>query len=127
MRNIKAGLVAGFSATVVLSAMMVGKTMMGVPPVFSWLAHFMIGTIAWGAGFAILCSAVPGSGAVQKSILFGIPAWAGMMIVVMQMTGVGLFGMAFGIMAPMMSLVLYVVFGGVQGAVYQAQFRPALA
>lgn len=55
MSTIKAGLVAGFSATVVLSAMMVGKTMMGVmpeldvihmlsgmmgmPPVFGWLAH----------------------------------------------------------------------------------------
>lgn len=143
MSNIKAGLVAGFSATVVLSAMMVGKSMMGVmpeldvihmlsgmmgmPPVFSWLAHFMIGTIAWGAGFAILYSAIPGSGAVQKGILFGIAAWAGMMIAVMPMAGAGLFGMAFGLMAPMMTLVLHVIFGAVLGAVYQAQARPVFA
>lgn len=88
MTNIKAGLVAGFSATVVLSAMMVGKSMMGVmpeldviqmlsgmmgaPAVVGWLAHFMIGTLAWGGGFAVLYGHIPGSGAVTKGILFGI-------------------------------------------------------
>ncbi len=143
MSNIKAGLVAGFSATVVLSAMMVGKSMMGVMPeldvihmlgammgvsaLFGWIVHFMIGTLAWGGGFAVLYQAIPGSGAVQKGILFGVAAWAGMMVMVMPMAGAGLFGMAFGIMAPMMTLVLHIVFGAVLGAVYQAQARPAFA
>jgi hypothetical protein len=143
MSDIKAGLVAGFSATVVLSAAMLGKSMMGVmpeldviqmlgsmmgvPPVFGWLAHFMIGTIAWGVGFAILNGAIPGPGAWQKGILFGIAAWLGMMIAVMPMAGAGLFGMAFGLMAPMMTLLLHVIFGAVLGAVYQALARPAVA
>lgn len=143
MTNIKAGLVAGFSATVVLSAMMVGKSMMGVmpeldvihmlsgmmgaPAVVGWLAHFMIGTMAWGGGFAVLYGLIPGSGAVMKGILFGIAAWLGMMVMVMPMAGAGLFGMAFGVMAPMMTLVLHIVFGAVLGAVYQAQARPAFA
>jgi hypothetical protein len=35
--------------------------------------------------------------------------------------------MAFGLMAPMMTLVLHVIFGAVLGAVYQAQARPAFA
>ncbi len=143
MNNIKAGLVAGFSATVVLSAMMVGKSMMGVmpeldvihmlsgmmgaPAVVGWLAHFMIGTLAWGGGFAVLYGLIPGSGAVTKGILFGIAAWLGMMVMVMPMAGAGLFGMAFGIMAPMMTLILHIVFGAVLGAVYQAQAKPSFA
>ncbi|MFN4128966.1 MAG: DUF6789 family protein, partial [Paracoccaceae bacterium] len=80
MQNIKAGLVAGFVATVVLSAMMVAKTMMGImpeldviamlsammgaPALMGWIGHFMIGTIAWGGGFALLYGVIPGPGAV---------------------------------------------------------------
>lgn len=143
MTNIKAGLVAGFSATVVLSAMTVGKSMMGVmpeldvihmlsgmmgvPPLVAWMAHFMIGTLAWGGGFAVLYGVIPGSGAVMKGILFSIAAWLGMMMMVMPMAGAGLFGMAFGVMAPMMTLVLHIVFGAVLGAVYKAQNKPAFA
>lgn len=143
MQNIKAGLVAGFVATVVLSAMMVAKTMMGImpeldviamlsammgaPALMGWIGHFMIGTIAWGGGFAVLYGVIPGTGAVTKGILFGIAAWLGMMVMVMPMAGAGLFGMAFGIMAPMMTLVLHIIFGAVLGAVYQAQAKPAIA
>jgi len=46
---------------------------------------------------------------------------------VMPMAGAGLFGMAMGIMAPMMTLVLHVIFGAVLGAVFQAQAKPAFA
>ncbi len=143
MSDIKAGLVAGFSATVVLSALMLGKSMMGVMPeldvihmlsgmmgapiVVGWLAHFMIGTLAWGGGFAEVYRVIPGSGAVQKGVVFGIAAWLAMMVLVMPMAGAGLFGMAFGIMAPVMTLVLHVVFGAVLGAVYHAQARPESA
>lgn len=143
MSNIKAGLAAGFSATVVLSAMMIAKSMMGVmpeldviqmlsammgaPAAMGWLGHFMIGTLAWGGGFALLYGMIPGSGAVLKGVLFGIAAWLGMMIMVMPMAGAGFFGMAFGIMAPMMTLVLHIIFGAVLGAVYQMQSKPALA
>ena len=143
MQNIKAGLVAGFIATVVLSVLMMAKTMMGVmpeldvvamlsammgaPTLMGWVGHFMIGTLAWGGGFAILYNVIPGSGAVIKGVVFGIAAWLGMMVMVMPMAGAGLFGMTFGIMAPMMTLVLHIIFGAVLGAVYQAQAKPAFA
>lgn len=39
----------------------------------------------------------------------------------------GFFGMAFGFMAPMMTLVLHIIFGAVLGALYQAQSKPELA
>ncbi|MET4104652.1 putative membrane protein YagU involved in acid resistance, partial [Roseovarius sp. MBR-78] len=127
MTNLKPGLLAGFIATVVLSLLMMGKAMMGVmpeldviamlsgmmgmPAAMGWIAHFMIGTIAWGGGFALLYSALPGGSAIVKGIVFGIAAWLMMMIVVMPMAGAGMFGMNFGMMAPMMTLVLHIIFG----------------
>ncbi len=76
MQNISAGLVAGLVATLVLSALMVVKGMMGLMPeldvaamigvmmgasvVVGWIVHFMIGTIAWGGGFALLYAQIPG-------------------------------------------------------------------
>lgn len=134
MTDIKGGLLAGFIATIVLSVLMIAKTMMGVmpeldvismlsammgaPSAMGWIGHFIIGTIAWGGGFALLYGVLPGGSAVSKGIVFGIIAWLGMMIVVMPMAGAGLFGMTFGMMAPVMTLVLHVIFGAVLGAVY---------
>lgn len=83
--KINAGIVAGFSVTVVLSAMMVAKSMKG----------FFLGTAAW----------------------------LGMMVMVMPMAGAGLSV----VMAPMMTLVLHIVFGAVPSAVYQPQTKPAFA
>lgn len=143
MQNISAGLLAGFIATVVLSVMMVIKGMMGVMPgldvaamigmmmgasvAVGWVIHFMIGTIAWGGGFSVLYNVIPGDSAILKGIVFGIAAWLGIMIMIMPMAGAGLFGMNMGIMAPMMTLVLHVIFGVVLGAVYQMRAAPVLA
>jgi hypothetical protein len=134
MQNISAGFIAGFIATVVLSAVMVIKGMMGLMPelniaamigammgssvVVGWIVHFMIGTIAWGGGFALLYGLIPGDNAVIKGIVFATAAWLGMMIFVMPMAGAGLFGMTFGIMAPVMTLVFHILFGAVLGSVY---------
>jgi hypothetical protein len=142
MKNITAGLVAGFVATIVLSALMIAKnmmgvmpeldviamlsTMMGAPAAVGWLAHFMIGTIAWGGGFALLYGFIPGGSALLKGIVFATGAWLMMMVAVMPMAGAGLFGMAFGVMAPMMTLVLHIIFGAVLGTIYQARASTAL-
>ncbi len=140
MNKIVAGAVAGFAATVVLSAMMAAKAMMGImpeldviamlgammgaPAVMGWIGHFMIGTLAWGIGFAVLYGLIPGGSAMAKGVVFGVAAWLGMMVMVMPMAGAGLFGMAMGIMAPLMTLVLHVIFGAVLGLVYQSLTAP---
>lgn len=130
------GLVAGFAATLVLSALMVGKQMMGIMPeldmasmitamlglpsvAFGWLMHFMIGTVAWGVGYAVLRPHLPG-GPIWSGVLFGVAAWLMMMIAVMPMAGAGLFGLGMGIMAPIVTLMLHAIFGAVLGAVFQA-------
>jgi len=132
--NIKAGLISGFVATAVLSAIMVIKTMMGLMPelnavkmladmmgtsmMMGWAAHFVIGTFVWGTLFALLVNKLPG-GAVVSAIIFSIGAWLMMMIGPMPMAGAGLFGMNLGIMAPVATLMLHVIFGVVLGLTYK--------
>lgn len=143
MNKITAGLAAGFVATVLLSAMMLAKgmmgvmpeldviamlgTMMGAPAAMGWMGHFIIGTVVWGGGFALLYGLIPGDTAMVKGIVFGIAAWLGMMIMVMPMAGAGLFGMAFGVMAPLMTLVLHIVYGAALGIVFRMLVAPKMA
>jgi hypothetical protein len=141
--NIVKGVVAGFAATVVLSSLMVMKAtmglmpdldvismltnMMGAPsPVAGWVAHLMIGSVVWGVLFAWIDPNLPGDSHLLKGIVFGAGAWLMMMIAVMPMAGAGLFGMSFGMMAPIMTLVLHIIFGAVLGGVYGAE-RPEAA
>ncbi|EFI52756.1 DUF6789 family protein [Afipia sp. 1NLS2] len=133
------GLGAGFVATVVLSALMVMKAMMGVmpelnpikmiadmlgaPPAVGWAMHFMIGTVLWGTLVAWLNPHLPGESHWLKGIVFAVGAWFVMMAAMMPMAGAGLFGSHLGMMAPIMTLMLHVVFGFVLGAIYALE-RP---
>lgn len=136
MSNIVKGLIAGFAATVVLSLLMVMKSAMGLMPeldvismlsammgsgvAMGWIAHFMIGAVIWGGLFALLAPSLPGDSLWLKGIIFGVGAWLLMMVAVMPMAGAGLFGMKFGMVAPVMTLMLHVIFGAVLGGVYAA-------
>ena len=134
------GIIAGFAATVVLSALMVMKGMMGMmpdlnairmlaarphhamatpaTPLVGWLLHFMIGTLVWGLLFALLFAYLPGRSAAIKGVVFGTGAWLMMMVAVMPMAGAGLFGLHLGMGAPIATLMLHWVYGAVLGAVY---------
>lgn len=134
MDNIVRGVIAGFAATVVLSALMVMKGMIGVMPdldiarmlggmmsqgpAAGWVGHFVIGSVVWGASFAVLYPELPGGPAWIKGALFGLAAWLLMMATVTPMAGQGLFGMRLGSMAAMMTAVLHVIFGVVLGISY---------
>lgn len=133
-------MIAGFIATVVLSILMLVKSMMGVMPQldlihmlsdvaraylgieagpwFGWVMHFMIGTVLWGLLYALLHRHLPGGSALAKGVTFGALAWFLMMLVPMPMAGAGLFGMKLGLMAPMMTLVLHLIWGAVLGTTY---------
>lgn len=140
--NILKGVAAGFAATFVLSALMVMKSMVGLMPeldviamiskilgaslLMGWIAHFMIGTAVWGGLFVWLAPYLPGGSYWLKGVIFGVGAWLMMMIAVMPMAGAGLFGISFGMMAPVMTLVLHIIFGVVLGGVYGAA-RPETA
>lgn len=135
-------MISGFAATVVLSILMIMKAKMGLMPGlnvismlsgmahvhmgiqagpgFGWLMHFLIGTVLWGVLFALLYGRLPGSGPIAKGVVFSIGAWVLMMVLPMPMAGAGLFGLKMGIMAPVMTLVLHVIWGVVLGWVFGA-------
>jgi uncharacterized membrane protein YagU involved in acid resistance len=136
MNNIGKGVIAGFVATTILSMLMLMKSamgvmpeldivamlgsMMGTGPAMGWIAHFMIGSVVWGGLFAVLSPSLPGGNLWLKGVVFGIGAWLLMMVAVMPMAGAGFFGMSLGIAAPVMTLMLHVIFGAVLGGVYAA-------
>lgn len=128
------GLIAGLVATAVLSGLMMVKGMMGVMPeldiiamlsmkmggavAMGWMGHFIIGGVGYGIGFALLRGVLPGGSLVAKGIVLGVLGWLVMMVLMMPMMGSGLFAMSMGMMAPVMTLVLHIIFGAVLGFVF---------
>lgn len=154
MNRHAAAMMAGFVATVVLSAIMIMKSIMGLmpdvnaiamltamannmlgtppTPLVGWLIHLLIGTVLWGLLFGALYGRLPGDKPWVKGIVFSIGAWLIMMIVLMPMAGAGLFGLGIGIHAPIATLVLHLIYGAVLGAVFGQRLgatadEPALA
>ncbi len=134
----KNGALAGLAATAVLSVLMIMKSIMGIMPQFNviadwvavlakfglpasmalgWIAHIALGAV-FGVGFSQVRSMLPASDIVA-GIAFGVVAWLGMMIFFMPLAGNGVFGMNIGMMVPVMTLILHVVFGAVLGFVFR--------
>ena len=132
------GVIAGFFATIALSALMIGKQLMGImpqlnpitmmskmmgatTPLIGWMDHFLIGTIFWGVLFSLLQSKLPGPYWLRGAI-FATGAWLISMVMVMPMAGGGLFGIALGlgVMASVAALILHWIYGAVLGGVYGA-------
>ena len=136
MNKYTSGFIAGFIATLVLSALMFMKDMMGLMPdvdiiamlaskmggsaMTGWVAHFMIGTIGYGLAYAVVFSALPFGGHMLRGALLGVAGWFMMMMAVMPMMGAGLFGLAMpsGMMVPVATLMLHLIFGAALGLFY---------
>lgn len=140
MNQYAAGLLAGLAATIVLSVLMILKSVMGLMPQVNaiamlagmanqyaglpgtapvgWVLHFLIGTLLWGLLFAWLSRWIPGARHTVRGIWFSVGAWVLMMILAMPMGGAGFFGLQLGIGAPVATLVLHIVFGAVLGWTY---------
>lgn len=141
MNRIGKGLLAGLAATIVLSALMVAKSMMGVmpeldiakmiagmmgspdQPLIGWFVHIMIGIVGYGVAITLFDERLPGNSHVWHGVMIAIVGWLVMMLMLMPMAGAGLFGMKMGLMAPMMTLVLHLIFGAVLGWAYGRQIE----
>lgn len=141
MKNLSTGFIAGFIATVVLSAFMLMKSSMelmtqlniigmltnmannwmGLPatPAVGWIIHFMVGTLLYGFVYAKFHDSLPGHSDTVKGIALALMGWALMMVVLMPMAGKGFMGLEIGMVAPIMTFVLHAVFGAVLGGAYQ--------
>lgn len=78
----------------------------------------MIGSVDWGVAFAISNDLLPRTSQITKGITLGVATWLTMMIGPMPMSGTGLFGLHLGIAAPIMTLILHIVFGVVMGLAF---------
>ena len=59
-----------------------------------------------------------------EGIVFAIGAWLAMMVLVMPLAGAGLFGLKLGLMAPVATLVLPIIYGAVLGVAFRALNAP---
>ena len=143
MNQLVKGMVAGFVATIVLSALMVVKGIMGVMPALDlpdmiaemmgmsgntlvgWLIHFFIGIVPYGVAIALLDSRLPEKSSVAHGVALGGIGWLAMMLTLMPMADAGLFGLSLGAMAPVMTLVVHLIFGAVLGWYYGRSTRDA--
>lgn len=136
MKNFPKAMVAGLVATIVLSLLFVMKDAMGImpqldllrmiagmmgmsdAPMAGWAVHFFIGVVVYGAALALLDENLPGDSKIGHGVLLATVGWLMMMVVLMPMAGAGVFGLNLGISAPIMTLMLHLIFGAVLGAYY---------
>lgn len=145
MNRFANGVLSGLIATIVLSLLMFAKGMMGImpnlnviamltqmahhfmgtPPIAAvgWMLHFVIGTLAWGILYVLAEPAMPAESGWGKGMIFGMLAWLVMMVVVMPMAGAGFFGFGLSLAAPVMTLMLHLVYGAVLGGTYGRLYK----
>nr|WP_298250256.1 DUF6789 family protein [uncultured Halomonas sp.] len=134
------GLMAGFTATLVISLILVLRLAAGIIPWYdpievmnlaaqdllgtpdshtlAWGIHFAVGTLIWGLLFALLVPYLPGRTSTRRGLEFGMGSWLVVMISVFPLAGSGWFGLGLGLVAPLSMLIAHLVFGAVIGAVY---------
>jgi hypothetical protein len=134
MSNSMRGVIAGFIATLVVSAVILLKVQFHIVPdelsimsllgriaggsVSAWADHFIIGTLVWGMLFGGFDALVPALPYWLKGAIFSVLAWLFMMIVFMPFAGVGFFGVKLGVLAAVVTLVQHLIYGVSLGVVY---------
>ncbi|HZS65424.1 MAG TPA: DUF6789 family protein [Xanthobacteraceae bacterium] len=127
------GLIAGFIATSILSAVMLLLTALGqedadivtlidrfgsIRRLGAWADHFLVGAVLWGAIFAGFEAVTPRAPIWLKGIGFGVLAWLAMMVLFMPAVGAGLFGLTLGIQTPLLMLFLHLIYGAALGVAF---------
>ena len=135
MPNSWKGVIAGFVATSVLSAIMLLFNAAGVLPQLdivehidklgsiqraaAWIDHYIVGTLLWGPIFAAFDATTSETRPRwQKGLMFGVITWFLMMIIFMPVIGAGLFGWRLGLIEPIGMLGMNLVYGLVIGVVF---------
>ena len=134
MPNALKGVIAGFVATLVLSALMILNSTIGLMPQIdivrllttlgtlttasAWMDHFIVGAVVWGLLFAAVDATTIRPAVWVKGMIFGVFAWLMMMVTFMPLAGAGFFGAKIGITAAVGLLFLHLVYGVVLGVAY---------
>ncbi|TMJ01768.1 MAG: hypothetical protein E6G97_15135 [Alphaproteobacteria bacterium] len=116
------GIVAGFIATLVLSALHEPVTLLtaavGVrAPVAGLLFHFFVGTLLWGSVFGLVHDYLFGPDWL-RGVMFAGGAAVVVMLVIAPLTGSGLFCLKLGVFAPVVVALFHLAYGAILGAIY---------
>ncbi len=122
MDRIGRGVIAGFLATLILSAAVdpmttVARTADVLSTTFGWMLHFVVGSLVWGASFALLERRLFGP-LWLRGLVFGFLAWLVVMLTVMPLTRGDWFGLALGVATPVTMLAIHLIYGAMLGAFY---------
>jgi hypothetical protein len=134
MSNALKGMLAGLTATLVVSVLMVINSATGLmpqidiirwltalgtlTPASAWMDHVIVGIVVWGLLFAVYDGATTRPALWLKGIIFGAFAWVMMMALFMPLAGAGFFGSKIGIADRLGLLVLHLIYGAVLGLAY---------
>ena len=116
------GLVAGFVATLVLSALHDPLTLVteavGVrAPVAGLLFHFFVGTLLWGGLFGFLHDFLPGPSWL-RGVIFAAGGALIVFLAIAPFSGAGLFCLKLGAYAPVVVGLFHLAYGTILGAIY---------
>ena len=116
------GIVAGFIATLMLSALHEPMTLVteavGVrTPVAGLLFHFFVGTLLWGGVFGFLHDFLPGP-SWARGVIFATGVALIVFVGIAPYSGAGLFCLKLGLYAPAVVALFHLAHGAILGAVY---------
>ena len=116
------GIVAGFIATLALSALHEPVTLVteavGVrTPVAGLLFHFFVGTLLWGGLFGFLHDFLPGP-SWMRGMIFAAAAALIVLLAIAPFTGAGLLCLKLGMFAPPIVLLFHLAYGAILGGIY---------
>jgi hypothetical protein len=115
------GIVAGFIATFVMSAlhepMALVTAAVGMHAPAGLLFHFFVGTLLWGSLFGFLHDWLIGPSWL-RGIMFGAAAALVVMLGVAPLTGSGFLCLKLGVWAPVVVALFHLAYGAILGLVY---------
>ena len=116
------GIVAGFIATLMLSALHEPLTLVteavGVrTPVAGLLFHFFVGTLLWGGAFGFVHDYLSGPSWL-RGVLFAGGAALIVLFAVSPLTGSGFLCLRLGVFAPMVVALFHLAYGAILGGIY---------
>jgi hypothetical protein len=115
------GIVAGFIATFVMSALheplALVTAAVGMRAPAGLLFHFFVGTLLWGGAFGIVHDWLPGP-SWMRGVLFGAATALLVMFAVAPLTGSGFLCLKLGVWAPAVIALFHLSYGAILGLVY---------
>lgn len=141
MLDILRGLIAGFIATLAILLLLILKDMVGlsynlntmpllrslsqqpnpllISPAIGWIIHFLIFSLLWSFVFTLITAKGLRHPVRIYAMGFCLFAWLFMMLLTMPLAGNGYFALQKDLWAPLLSLLLHLVWGWILAIVYE--------